>query len=102
MAKFNIKDNLQRWVVCTAASPELVERMKKNEDGTYPVVFMVGGVELDWEKVINELSSQFDNLVDKRAQSLLNRKYLNLIDEIYDITDRIKNHKEKFKWDGEE
>lgn len=92
--------------------PDLVDKMERNEDGSLPIVFSVGGVELDFHKVAkmidNRLNAKItvDNiklnkLVMDKAQSLLTEKYNDLINDIADIQDRIKNQKEKFQYDWE-
>lgn len=92
--------------------PDLVDKMERNEDGSIPIVFSVGGVELDFHKVSkmidNRLNTKItvDNiklnkLVMDEAQSLLTEKYNDLINDIVDIQDRIKNQKDKFQYDWE-
>lgn len=92
--------------------PDLVDKMERNEDGSIPIVFSVGGVELDFHKVAkmidNRLNAKItvDNiklnkLVMDEAQSLLTEKYNDLINDIVDIQGRIKNQKDKFQYDWE-
>lgn len=84
------------------ANHDLINQMKKNDDGTYDVTLTVGGVELDFNRFSEVVERQLSDLVEKKAQDLLSRKYSNLIDEISDIQERIEDQKEKFKYDWEE
>lgn len=94
-------------------NPDLVDKIKRNEDGSVPVIFSVGGVDLDFHKVakmINDRLSaktrvdniKINKLVTDEAQSLLTEKYNDLINDIVDIQNRIKDQKERFhyKWEG--
>lgn len=100
----HIKEDVRMWIVCTAigADHDLIDKMQKNEDGSYPVVFTVGGVELNFDNVAKRIEECFDDAVAKKAQELLDEKYDSLIGEIYDMQERIKEHKQKFKYDWED
>lgn len=96
--------DMEMWMICVATgeNSKLINEMKRNADGSYPVIFSVGGVELDFKKVAQRVDEQIKELVESKAQSLLEEKYENLIGEIYDIQERIKNQKEKlFQYDWE-
>ena len=106
LAFCNIKldhDSMEMWLVCTAIGEnhDLIDKMQKNEDGTYPVVFSVGGVELDFGLVAKEIDKQLCDLIAQKAQELLNDRYEDLLSEITDIQERIENQKEKFRYDWE-
>lgn len=103
-------ETTEMWLVCTAIGKnhKLIDKMQKNEDGTYPVIFSVGGIELDFHRVAERIQEEIDrieNSVNERAmqkaQELLNEKYEDLIGEVYDIQERIKNQKERFKYEWE-
>lgn len=92
--------------------PALVDKMRRNEDGGLPIIFSVGGVELDFHKVAKMIDNRLNakravdsikltNLVIDKAQSLLTEKYSDLINDIVDIQDRIKNQKDKFQYGWE-
>lgn len=96
--------DMEMWLICVAIGKnhELINEMKKNADESYPVIFSVGGVELDFKSVAQRIDEEIKELVESEAQSLLEEKYENLIGEIYDIQERIKNQKEKlFQYDWE-
>lgn len=100
----HIEEDVRMWIVCTAigADHDLIEKMTKNEDGSYSVFFSVGGVELNFDNVAKKIEKCFDDAVAKKAQELLDEKYDSLIGEIYDMQERIKEHKQRFKYDWED
>lgn len=64
--------------------------------------FSVGGVELDFNNVVQRVDEAISSLVEERAKELLNSQYGNLINELMDIQERIERQKEKlFKDDWE-
>jgi len=96
--------DMEMWMICAAIGEkhELIDKMKKEEDGSYPVIFSVGGIELDFSKVAKRVDEQISELVKSKAESLLNEKYGNLIGEIMDIQERIEAQKDRlFKYDWE-
>lgn len=99
-----IPEDVRMWVVCTAVGKDhhLIEKMKKDEDGNYPVFFSVGGVELNFDNVAKRIEECFADAVTKKAQELLDEKYDDLLNEIDDMKERVKEQKEKFKYDWEE
>ena len=97
-------DDMEMWMICTAigSDHDLIDKMKTNPDGSYPVKFEVGGVELDFSKVANRVDEQISEMVKKKAESLLNERYNSLLGEIYDIQERLENQKNKlFKYEWE-
>ena len=92
------------WVICSAIGDDhdKVKQMQKNEDGTYPIKFSVGGVELDFNKVIKRLDEDLDRLVERKAQKLVDLRYEDLIGDIRDIQERLEYHKDRLKYDWEE
>ena len=73
-----------------------------NEDGSYPVVFSVGGVELDFSTVAKRIDESVNMLVEDKAKELLNNKYGKLIKEIEEIQDKLEEQKGKiFRYDYE-
>lgn len=46
------RDNMAMWIICESIGRDssLVDKMQKNPDGSYPVKFEVGGVELDFSR----------------------------------------------------
>lgn len=96
--------DMEMWMICAAIGEKhkLIDKMEKNEDGSYPIIFSVGGIELDFSRVAKRVEEQISGLVRNRAEALLDEKYENLIGEIIDIQERIKNQKESlFKYDLE-
>lgn len=94
--------DMELWLITAASDVDKLKQMKRNEDGSYPVVFSVGGVELDFSKVAKRIDSQITKLVTSKAQTLLDEHYGNLIKDINDIQERIENQKERFKYEWEE
>lgn len=97
------KDTVAMWAICEAIGKERhkIKEMEVDKNGYYKVTFSVGGVELDFERVVNRMDEVFCNMVEKKAQDLLVEKYENLIKEIYDIEERIESQKKLFKYDYE-
>lgn len=98
-----IKDDIRMWIICTAISEEhdLIDKMKRNEDGSYPVFFSVGGVELNFDNVAKRIEECFNDAITEQAYDMLNEKYDNLISELHDMQERINNQKKKFKYEWE-
>ena len=97
-------EDIRMWIICHAVGEEhdLIAKMKRDEDGNYPVFFSVGGVELNFDNVAKRIEECFDDTVTRKAQKLLDDKYDNLLEEIDDVRERIKAQKEKFKYDWED
>ena len=97
--------DMEMWMICAAIGEkhELIDKMKKEEDGSYPVIFSVGGIDLDFSKVAKRVDEQISELVKSKAESLLNEKYDNLLGEIMDIQERIEAQRDRlFKYDWEQ
>lgn len=95
--------SMEMWLVCVALGKnhKLIDKMQKNEDGTYPVVFSVGGVELDFSLVAKRIDEQISEMVTNKAKALLDERYEDLLGEIMDIQETIKEQKERFRYDWE-
>lgn len=92
------------WLVATCLTKidrEEAERMEHDENGNYPVVFSVGGVQLDFDVAIKRIEESLDDMVAEKAVQLLNDKYQCIIDDIADIQERVKDQKHLFKYDWE-
>lgn len=102
------------WLISKAIGDnhDLIDKMERNEDGSYPISFSVGGVELDFSKVANEIRNMVDNvcinnqkrideLVTDKAMSILHEKYRDILDSIADIEGRLDYQRERFKYDWE-
>lgn len=105
MTKFDlIKKSMGHKIILESVGSnyELIDKMKKNDDGTYDVALIVGGVELDFENFAKCVEEQLIDFIEKEAQAIIDSKYSDLIQDVYDMQERIKEHREKFKWDWEE
>lgn len=92
-------NDVKTWLICEAVSKDFdYSKIEKNKDGSYPVFFSIGGVELDFNRVANRISE----MIERKAYNILNQKYSDLIYEIQDMQERINEHKEKFKYDWED
>lgn len=96
-------EDIRMWIVCTAVGTDhsLIDKMKKDEDGNYPVFFSVGGVELNFDNVAKRIEECFSEAVTRTAQELLDNKYNDLLEEIYDMQERVKEQKARFKYEWE-
>ena len=97
-------ETMEMWVVCTAlgGNSELFEKMKKNEDGSYPVVLSVGGVELDFNRFCKRLDEATQELAMEKAKQLVDEKYGTVFEELDDIRERLEHQKkELFAYDWE-
>lgn len=97
------RDSLEMWLILTSVGKDvdLINQMKKDEDGSYQVEFKVGGLELDFNNVVERLDKSLDDLVARKATELLQDKYSDIINDMQDIQDRISHQKERFKYDNE-
>jgi hypothetical protein len=92
------------WLVSTcmaATDKDKVDCMQHDGNGNYPVIFSVGGVELDFDAVAKGIEESLDAMVTEKAVQLLNNKYQGIIDDVMDIQERISEQKHLFKYDWE-
>lgn len=82
------KEKLVMWAVCTAigSQHELIDKIEKVEgEGILrDVKFIVGGVELNFLNVIEDINKNIDRMLNKKAKKLIEQKFDNLIDTIED------------------
>ena len=105
MTKFDlIKKSMGHKIILESVGSnyELIDKIKKNDDGTYDVTLIVGGVELDFENFAKCVEDQLVDFIEKEAQAIIDSKYSDLIQDVYDMQERIKEHRDKFKWDWED
>ena len=96
------RNSMERWLTLVALGKEhTVTELQRNADGTYPVTFSIGGVELDFSLVAERIESSLDELVSSKAQKLLDERYESLLKEIRNIQERIELQKEYFQYDWE-
>ena len=98
--------SMEMWVVCTALGGDikLLDKMKKNEDGSYPVVLSVGGVELDFNRFCKRLDEATQELAMEKAKELVDEKYGTVFDELEDIRERLEHQKKElfsYSWEKE-
>ena len=87
--------SMAKWIIVKCISgydTDLISKMKVNNDGTYPVEFKVGGVELDFERFTERLDRELNDFIDERAREILCEKYNNLVREIDKIQDVLEHH----------
>lgn len=101
------KNEMVMWAVCEAIGEthELINKMETcqgdNGKTLHNIIFSVGGVELDFAKLIDAIISNVDNLVEKKANEIINSQFVSLIDEIDDLQERVKSKQEEFKYSWE-
>ena len=98
--------SMEMWVVCTALGGDikLLDKMKKNEDGSYPVVLSVGGVELDFNRFCKRSDEATQELAMEKAKELVDEKYGTVFDELEDIRERLEHQKKElfsYSWEKE-
>ena len=101
------KNNVVLWAFCEAIKKEreLIKTVQDNSSTenpkSYDVVFTVNGVELNFERVLNQLLSCYNKDVEEKAKKLLTKKYEDLILEMEEITERINSQPKLFPYDWE-
>ena len=96
--------SMEMWVVCEAIGKnhDLIDKMQKNEDGSYPVVFTVGGVELDFNRLCERIDKATQELALEKAKQIVDKKYETVFEELEDIRERLEHQKkELFAYDWE-
>ena len=98
--------SMEMWVVCTALGGDikLLDKMKKNEDGSYPVVLSVGGVELDFNRFCKRLEEAKQKLAMKKEKKLVNEKQGTVFNKLEDIIERLEHQKKElfsYSWEKE-
>lgn len=76
---------------------EIYNEIKINGDCTVDVTFIVGGVELDFNKVSERIKQHLGNFIASRANYVLEERYGELEDEICHIKELLTKEKEKIK-----
>lgn len=105
MTNYKIKHgDMELWLILAALGEgeqrKNPDDFTRNPDGSLPVKFEVGGVELDFSNVAKRIEDSIDSLVMSKAQQLLEIKYSRLINEITDIQEQLENQKETlFKYE---
>ena len=101
------KNNVVLWAFCEAIKKEreLIKTVQDNSSTenpkSYDVVFTVNGVELNFERVLNQLLSCYNKDVEKKATKLLTKKYEVLVSELEEITEHINSQSKLFSYDWE-
>lgn len=86
--------------MAVASNKELIEKIKYNEDGTLPIVFSVGEVELDFNKVVDMIENNLNNFINDKALSLLSNKYNNLTEEIDSVQKILESQRKKIEFES--
>lgn len=91
-----LKDNI-KWAVLKAigAEHDLINDMAiiENEEckNLKEIEFKVGGVELDFQRVIDTLSNSYDTMVENRAVELLQERFSGISDSLNDLEANLKH-----------
>ena len=96
--------SIEMWLVATAIGKQhnLIDKMQKNEDGSYPIQFTIGGVELDFYQVGKRIQEEIDRITKERAEQMLDERCSDVCEKLEDMQERIKELKERyFKYDWE-
>ena len=95
---------MEMWLATIAIGTQhdLIEQMQQNDDGSYPIRFTVGGIDLDFSRVGKRIEEAMDEITKERAERLLEEKCSNVCKELDNMQERIKELKEhyfKFDWE---
>lgn len=110
------------WIVCEAIGKDYdkIDKMEIDRDDKLvaEIEFKVGGVELDFNRVVKGIEDNFDSAVkdikkklsadeferrvEERAMEILKERYGSLIGDLSDMQERIESHKDKFRYTFEE
>lgn len=103
------KNQLAKTIVLYAINDEVRNNLDKievieseNGDLLKDIKLIVGGVELDFERVVKRIGEQFDNAIENRAVDIINEKFQSLSSELDDLQERVTENKERFKYNWEE
>ena len=99
MINYKMKHNdMELWLILAALGEgeqrKNPDTFTRNSDGSLPIKFEVGGVELDFSAVAKRIDESLDYLVKDKAQKLLDDKYSELIDAINNIQENLEWQKE--------
>lgn len=88
--------DIEAWLIAAAidGEQEVYDRIQRDPEGGYPVLFSVGGVELDFTKVAKRIDESIDTYVLDKAQQLLSDKYGTLSCEVDKMLEKIKEHED--------
>lgn len=97
--------DIESWLIFTAVQSEKMEEFLniKNDDDNYLVSFSINGVELDFSLVAKSIERQLDDLIESKAQEIIDEKYgepmKNLyekaIEDLIEIQEKIEHHKKE-------
>ena len=74
--------------------------MERNDDGSLPVEFKVGGVPLDFGLVAEHLDKSLNDMINREATNIFIRKCNNIISELKNIEDNVSDLSDEiFKYD---
>ena len=99
MTNYKMKHgDMELWLILAALGEgnqrKNTDDFTRNSDGSLPIKFEVGGVELDFSAVAKRIDKSLDDLVKNKAQKLLDDKYSALIDTINNIQENLEWQKE--------
>lgn len=75
------KNDMEMWLICHALGEasegngyHLIDNMERNDDGSLPVEFKVGGIPLDFGLVAEHLDKSLNDMVNREATNLFIKK----------------------------
>lgn len=100
---------MEMWLIAAALGEasegngyHLIDKMTRNDDGTFPIEFSIGGISLDFSLVAKRIDESLNDMIKNKATNLLLNKYDDLISELEDIKERISYQKDtffKYEWE---
>lgn len=98
MAKIRLTDNeMAMFMVCEAIGREIDEwDVKPDENGMHEITIQLDGKELNVERFFESLYRSYCESIKKRAADLLDSKYCDILETIYEIQQSLENHNRLF------
>lgn len=105
------KNDMEMWLICHALGEasegngyHLIDNMERNDEGSLPVEFKVGGVPLDFGLVAEHLDKSLNDMINREATNIFIKKCNNIISELENIEDNVSDLSDeifKYNWKTE-
>lgn len=81
IVEFDKLPEIHQWILSHADGKKLQKALPNPREDNLDITLLINGVDvsIDFLEIFNELWEQFDGMVDKRAQQIVNEKFSDLI-----------------------